>query len=46
MREAPARGAGDLAQPILPVEPVNLVDYPVYVEREVGAGVLDRGVMR
>ena len=32
VRERPARRAGDLAEPLLPVEPVDLVDDAVDVE--------------
>ena len=45
VREAPARRARDLAEPLLPVEPVDLVDDAVDVERQVGAGLLDRAIM-
>ena len=45
VREAPARRARDLAEPLLPVEPVDLVDDAVDVERQVGARLLDRAVM-
>ena len=45
VREAPARRAADLAEPLLPVEPVDLVDDAVDVERQVGARLLDRAVM-
>ena len=45
VREAPARRARDEAEPLLPVEPVDLVDDAVDVERQVGAGLLDRAVM-
>ena len=39
--ERPARRARDLAEPPLPVEPVDLVDDAVDVERQVGALRLD-----
>ena len=42
---APARRAGDLAEPLLPVEPVDLVDDAVDVERQIGARLLDRAIM-
>ena len=45
VRQAPARRARNLAEPILPVEPVDLVDHAVDVERQVGAGGLDAAVM-
>ena len=45
VRESPARRARDLAEPLLPVEPVDLVDDAVDVERQVGARLLDRAVM-
>ena len=39
----PQRGArADLAEPLLPVEPADLVDHAVDVERQVGARLLDR----
>ena len=42
VRQRPARRARDLAEPLLPVEPVDLVDDAVDVERQVGARLLDR----
>ncbi len=41
MRERPAWCAPDKAQPRLPVEPVDLVDDTVDVERQIGAHPLD-----
>ena len=42
----PQRGArADLAEPLLPVEPVDLVDHAVDVERQVRARLLDRAIM-
>ena len=42
----PQRGArADEAEPLLPVQPVNLVDDAVDVERQVGARLLDRAIM-
>ena len=43
--ERPARRLGDEAEPLLPVEPVDLVDDAVDVERKIGALGLDRPVM-
>ena len=37
VREAPARRAGDEAQPLLPVEPIDLIDDAVDVVGKVGA---------
>ena len=45
VRDAPARRAADVAEPLLPVEPVDLVDDAVDVERQVGARLLDRAIM-
>ena len=45
VREPPARRAADLAEPLLPVEPVDLVDHAVDVERQVGPRLLDRAIM-
>ena len=42
----PQRGArADEAEPLLQVEPVDLVDHAVDVERQVGARLLDRAIM-
>ena len=46
VRQPPARRAPDEAEPRLPVEPVDLVDDAVDVERQVGALGLDRLVGR
>ena len=43
--EAPARRAGDEAEPFLKVEPVDLVDDAVDIERQVRPRLLDRAVM-
>ena len=43
--DRPARRLRDEAEPLLPVEPVDLVDDAVDVERQVGALRLDRPVM-
>ena len=45
VREPPARRAADLAKPLLPVEPPDLVNDAVDVERQVGARLLDRAIM-
>ena len=45
VREAPARRACDEAEPLLQVEPVDLVDDAVDVERQIGAGFLDRAIV-
>ncbi len=45
MRETPAWRARDLTQPLLPIEPVDLVDHAIDVERQVGARLLDRAIM-
>ena len=45
VRQAPARRPRDEAQSLLPVEPVDLVDHPVDVERQVGALMLDQAVV-
>ena len=45
VRQAPARRAADLAEPLLPVEPVDLIDHPVDVVGQVGARPLDRRIM-
>ena len=42
VRQPPARRAADRAEPLLPVEPVDLVDHPVDVVGQVGARLLDR----
>ena len=44
-RDRPARGLGDEAEPLLPVEPVDLVDHPIDIIRQVGASLLDRAVV-
>jgi hypothetical protein len=46
VREAPARGSRDEAQPLLQVEPVDLVDDAVDIEREVSPRLLDRAIVR
>ena len=45
VRKAPARRTGDETEPLLQVEPVDLVDDSVDVERKVGARFLDRAIM-
>ncbi len=46
MRDCPARGLGDKAQPLLPVQPVDLVDHAVDIIRQLCALALDAGIMR
>ncbi len=45
VRDRPARRAADEAKALLPVETVELVDDAVDVERQVSAGLLDRGIV-
>ena len=45
VRQRPARRARDLAEPALPVEPVDLVDHAVDVEGQVGPLRFDHPVM-
>ncbi len=44
--EAPAWRARDEAETFLQVQPVDLVDHAVDVERQIGAGLLDRAIVR
>ena len=46
MRKTPARRPRDETEPFLQVQPVDLVDHAVDVERQVGAGLLDRAIVR
>ena len=46
VRNRPARRLGDKTQPLLPVEPVYLVDHAVDIIGQIGAGLLDRAVVR
>ena len=41
MRRRPSRAARHLPQPRLPIEPFDLVDHPVDIERQVGPPRLD-----
>src|SRR5258707_9231901 len=45
VRDRPARRATDLAQPLLPVEPIDLVYHTVDVEREIGADFFDFAIV-
>src|SRR3546814_7482974 len=45
VRDRPTRGLGDLAEPLLPVQPVHLVDDAVDVERQIGPPPLDTAIM-
>ena len=45
MRHAPARCLGEESQPLLPVEPVNLVDNAIDVIRQVGPRMLNPAIM-
>src|SRR3546814_13646714 len=45
MRYCPSWSLGDEAQPLLPVEPVDLVDDAVDVIVHLGAAALDLGIM-
>ena len=42
VRQRPARRARHLPQPLLPVDPPDLIDDAIDIERQVGAGMLDR----
>ena len=46
VRRGPARGATDKAQPLLPVDPVHLVDHTVNVVAEAGPHRLDGSIVR
>ncbi len=45
MRDGPARRLGNKAQPLLPIEPVDLVDHPIDVERKVSARSFNAPIM-
>ncbi len=42
--DGPARRAGDEAEPLLPVQPVDLVDHPVDIEGQLGAFGFHAGI--
>ena len=46
VRERPARSAGDLAEPLLPVQSLDFVDDAIDVVGQIGADALDLAIMR
>ncbi len=46
VRQRPPRSAGDLAQPLLPVQPLDFVDDAIDVVGQIGADALDLAIMR
>ena len=45
VRERPPRSAGDLAKPLLPVQPLDLIDDTINIVGQVRAGALDLAIM-